>query len=41
MIWVGYAVSALTVLYFAGWAVVIRFFPSYYHWLIHRLQFWL
>lgn len=40
MIWVGYAVAAFTVLYFVGWAVLIHFFPKYYHWLLHRLHLW-
>jgi hypothetical protein len=40
MIWVGYAVSLVTVLYFVAWAVIILFFPKYYSWLLHRLEFW-
>jgi hypothetical protein len=40
-IWVGYAVSLLTMVYFTGLGIVIIFFPQYQDRLLAALQAWL
>jgi hypothetical protein len=41
MIWVGYAWSFITTVYFGGLAVLCWFFPKYYQEFLHYLKTWL
>ena len=41
LIWLGYAVSLITVIYFAAWGILFVFFPKYHERVLHFLTSWL